>query len=47
MRALLNKSDMDLLTVFPYVGILLLLIINTLLVLARTIVIDKPDKNKP
>ena len=38
---------MDTLTALPYVGILILLIINALLVYLRTIVIEKPDKNEP
>lgn len=37
---------MDFLTLFPYFGILLLIIVNALLVFLRTIVIDKADRNK-
>ncbi len=36
---------MDFLTLFPYIGILVLVVINAVLVLLRTIVIDRPEKD--
>ncbi len=37
---------MDFLTLFPYIGILVLVVINTILVLNRKITVDKSD-HKP
>ena len=37
---------MDILTAFPYFGIVFLLIVNAVLVCLRTIVIDKQEKDK-
>lgn len=38
---------MDFLTLFPYIGILVLIVINAILVLLRNIVVDRPEENQP
>ncbi|MGB5228638.1 hypothetical protein [Eudoraea sp.] len=38
---------MDFLTLFPYVGIILLVVINTILVMKRDIKVDRNEDDNP
>ncbi|MGB5385941.1 MAG: hypothetical protein WBN20_04075 [Eudoraea sp.] len=38
---------MDFLTLFPYVGIILLVVINTILVMKRDIKVDRNEDDSP